>query len=236
MGVHLTKRELQKVLDSSSTFVEVLEKVNKNPKSASGTGKRYLKKHMEEIGCSFEQFDANHKLYKKNLCETLTIRNRHPNPFSYGCGLQNKSMRKYMLEAGFEYKCEKCGNDGKWQDEELVLQVDHTNGDNKDNRKENLRFLCPNCHSQTDTWGTKIKDKYVCPGCKKTYKGHGELCRSCSSIRNNPKKFDPSKKELEQAISNEKGNMVAVGKKFGVSDNSIRKRCRKLGIDWKYLN
>ena len=61
-----------------------------------------------------------------------------------------------MLEVGMIYECAYCGvND--WRGRKLVLPVDHVNGNWRDNRKENLRFLCPNCHSQTSTFGnTKI--------------------------------------------------------------------------------
>lgn len=53
--------------------------------------------------------------------------------------------------ANREYKCEIC-NISEWQNKPLVLQVDHINGIHNDNRVENLRFICPNCHSQTETF------------------------------------------------------------------------------------
>ena len=61
-----------------------------------------------------------------------------------------------------KYKCAICGNNGIWNNQKLVLQLDHKNGDNTDNRLSNLRLLCPNCHSQTDTFsGRNIKIKKI---------------------------------------------------------------------------
>lgn len=50
-----------------------------------------------------------------------------------------------------------CGIGNEWNGKPLTLQLDHINGDHSDNRLENLRILCPNCHSQTSTWGMKSR-------------------------------------------------------------------------------
>ena len=63
-------------------------------------------------------------------------------------------LRRYLQNFNvIPYICAICGNDGYWNGEQLSLQIDHINGINDDNRKENLRWLCPNCHSQTNTFG-----------------------------------------------------------------------------------
>lgn len=53
------------------------------------------------------------------------------------------------------YVCSKCNIEPMWDGEELMLEIDHINGVNNDNRIENLRWLCPNCHSQTSTFKGK---------------------------------------------------------------------------------
>lgn len=77
------------------------------------------------------------------------------------------ALRKWVIDYEIiDYKCsvKTCmfsTTEPIWNGDKLVLELDHVNGDNKDNRIENLRFLCPNCHSQTDTYKGKNKRKGV---------------------------------------------------------------------------
>ena len=60
-------------------------------------------------------------------------------------------MRHYLVE-NTVYECSECGVN-ELNGKHITLQVDHIDGDKENNTFENLRFLCPNCHSQTETWG-----------------------------------------------------------------------------------
>ena len=60
-----------------------------------------------------------------------------------------------MRASGVPYLCEACGLGKVWQGLELVLEVDHVDGNPLDCRLENIRFLCPNCHQQTPTYGRR---------------------------------------------------------------------------------
>jgi hypothetical protein len=81
----------------------------------------------------------------------------HPQPLEHvlvkGSRYQNVGkLRKRLINAGLkEQRCERCGID-RWLGEPIPLELDHISGDRADNRLENLRILCPNCHSQTETW------------------------------------------------------------------------------------
>jgi hypothetical protein len=60
-------------------------------------------------------------------------------------------LRRLVKQGDKSYKCENCGI-SSWGGVAIRLQIHHKNGDNTDNRKDNLTILCPNCHSQTDTF------------------------------------------------------------------------------------
>ena len=63
-----------------------------------------------------------------------------------------KGRKREKVIADQEGKCLGCGIE-KWMEEPLVLQLDHIDGNRRNDRRENLRALCPNCHSQTETFG-----------------------------------------------------------------------------------
>lgn len=64
----------------------------------------------------------------------------------------NSRLRHALVKTGRDEVCALCGMDATWQGEPLPLEIDHIDGDWRNNRAENLRFLCPNCHSTTDTY------------------------------------------------------------------------------------
>ncbi|MFD4875767.1 HNH endonuclease [Streptomyces sp. NPDC058420] len=64
-------------------------------------------------------------------------------------------LRRALDDLGVPHLCETCGVGDVWQGKRLVLEIDHVNGDRLDNRRENLRYLCPSCHSQTKTFANR---------------------------------------------------------------------------------
>lgn len=70
-----------------------------------------------------------------------------------GSTIRRGTVKKYLIEEGIlENKCALCPQGSEWNGKPLVLALDHENGISNDNRLSNLRLLCPNCHSQTETF------------------------------------------------------------------------------------
>ncbi|MFF3750042.1 HNH endonuclease [Streptomyces sp. NPDC002018] len=61
-------------------------------------------------------------------------------------------LRRALDEIGVPHECAECGAGPVWQGRSMTLEIDHINGDRSDDRRENLRLLCPNCHAVTATW------------------------------------------------------------------------------------
>lgn len=73
--------------------------------------------------------------------------------------MQSDRLRRAMTALGVVEKCTMCGTQPMWRGHPLPLEVDHIDGDWRNNRIENLRLLCPNCHSTTDTYRGRAKGR-----------------------------------------------------------------------------
>lgn len=108
---------------------------------------------FKNIAIKFNCYKTNQSgkgVYKAKTKMTDILSNK----FNFSrCQLKKRLIRENLIE----YKCvgEDCGNTGEWLGKPISLELDHINGVNNDNRIENLRFLCPNCHSQTPTFRVK---------------------------------------------------------------------------------
>lgn len=147
----VSDEEFKAIIANNFSYSDCLRALGLNTRGGSSTD--VLKRRIQELKCSTEHFNrgVSNGAYQKYTMETILTENS--NYVSISKLKQRLVKGKYL-----EYKCACCGIN-EWQNKPITLQLDHINGNNRDHRLENLRFLCPNCHSQTNTYAGKNKKK-----------------------------------------------------------------------------
>jgi Zn finger protein HypA/HybF involved in hydrogenase expression len=149
MILSIKQDRLEDLVKNSLAVTQVLEKLGLR---RSGSTLTRLGKYIKELGIDTSHFlgpglncGENHKGGNPPvpLDQLLTADSK----YSRHCVKGRLIKEKILIE-----KCALCGQLPEWQGKKLVFVLDHINGTNNDHRLENLRFLCPNCNSQTDTF------------------------------------------------------------------------------------
>jgi len=202
--------------------------------AASGSSYRLLKSEAIKNDLDFSHFlgqswSKGKKLLGKNRLslEEVMVENS-----TY----TTQSLKNRLFKEGIKSKfCEWCLLD-TWRNQPISLELDHINGISNDNRLENLRILCPNCHAQTDTYrgrnlkrkllGEPAKTQYFCGDCGSSVTKKNVKCRSCFKKGGNYYKIDwPSLEELLARIQSSSQRRVA--KELGVSDTAVKLHIRR---------
>lgn len=151
-----SKEWLQELCKNSYSYAEVLQKAGR--KQGGGT-QQTLKSKIElwEIDISHftgQRWQKSPNQNPQSGREKYTL----DEVFCKNSPVTQKVLRGYVeRHSVLEYKCEKCGCDGHWQDGEISLEIDHIDGDNTNNSIDNLHYLCPNCHALTETYRGRNK-------------------------------------------------------------------------------
>ena len=144
----VTKEQLQDVANKSNTNLDILIGLGYKK---SGKSLQKLSKLLVTLSIDTSHFN-NHNSKGKKLTEEFLI---------YGSCLDNQTIKKRIIKENLiPYICSECGIYDKYNGKPLVLQLEHKDGDPKNNIITNLTFLCPNCHSQTDTYGGRNNRKF----------------------------------------------------------------------------
>lgn len=122
------------------------------------------------INCQYCQKPVRQK-YCNPTCqhrwkyENITIPKILAGEYSAAANKNKRTILKFLTELN-GHKCSGCRLE-QWQNQKIPLDIDHVDGNNKNNLPENLRLLCPNCHRLTETWGNSKKQREL--------KSHGSV-------------------------------------------------------------
>ena len=233
MSVLNDEERLREAAKESGSMREVLDRMGVSGNSGSANY-RTLKKYAKMYDISLPTGAGglgNPKVENEKL---FSDRGVHVN---------GSTLRKRMVrDLGMENKCALCNLSDEWNGLPIVLQVDHINGKNTDNHIDNLRLLCPNCHSQTDTFCGKKPNKCECGASigKRSKRCRGCVTRAAASKEEKNSSINPGWVEkipwpsVEEVISMvESEGYSATGKKLKVSDNAVRKFLSRNDIDYR---
>ncbi|GAA1390130.1 hypothetical protein GCM10009613_30280 [Pseudonocardia kongjuensis] len=150
-----TDEQLAELVLSSETVAAVLRGLGYQP---SGGTHRLVVGHIRRLGLDTSHFRGR-SWAKGRPVRTRTARPLEEILVRNSPHRSTGHLRRRLISAGLKAaRCEHCGV-AEWRGRPLPLHLDHINGDHTDNRLENLRILCPNCHALTDTWCARKKKK-----------------------------------------------------------------------------
>jgi hypothetical protein len=239
MSSRYTEAMLRTVIAESRTYSDALRRLGLRP---AGGNHAAIKKYAARWGISTAHFDhdtarVDHlRRPRKPLREILVD----------GSTYHRGHLKRRLLAEGLKQpRCEVCGQDETWRGRPMALILDHINGVPNDNRLENLRIVCPNCAATFDTHcGRKNRLERVqrkCLRCGGEFIPAARSQRYCSRTcgrrwdragRSRPgtrKVERPPHKQLMAEIA--AGGYSAVGRRYGVSDNAVRKWVRQYERD-----
>jgi transposase-like protein len=225
------ENELRAAVASATSMSEVLRRFGLRP---AGGNHRQLRRWLDAWQISTDHFAqgwhgprAERTPLDKILVAGSTYHRGH--------------LKRRLYEEGLkERRCELCGQGEEWRGKRMALILDHINGVADDNRLENLQIVCPNCAATLDTHcgrqNRRPEVRRTCPHCGKEFVATDPRRRYCS--RYCGRRWDrhavprPGARRVErppyEALLEEIAatNWSAVGRRYGVSDNAVRKWVR----------
>lgn len=226
-----TKEEIEQIVKESKTLNEVLLKLGYS--STNGNNGNTVKNYLIKHNISYDHFTGKINPTKRT----------EENVFCKNSTANQTTLRRWYIKGNYtEYKCSICGLPPFWNNQPLTLTLDHIDGDNHNNELSNLRWVCPNCDRQLPTFGFKrgiktinkdslyfkeqqnrgSQDNY-CVDCGKQITKGATRCKDCFNKKRQTVER-PSPEQLKQELC--ETNFVEVGRKYGVTDNTIRKWCK----------
>lgn len=218
MSKYENKELFSEIINISNNLTDVC----RNLKIGTTKGNRdTIKKYILKYGINTSHFKVGIRNSISSKIELVDILVEN-STYIYTSNLKDR-----LYKSGLKDRiCELCTQDENWNGMKISLILDHKNGISNDNRIENLRIVCPNCNAGLDTHGGRNIKTYKYESisnkceCGIVICNTSKKCKVCDSI-NQRKVERPSKEDLIKDI--DKLGYSATGRKYGVSDNAIRK-------------
>lgn len=232
---NVDKEKLQEVFNQSTSVSNVLSYFGFIPQRKDS--RKLINSLILSYSIDLTKMHENLKIKLSEQCSKID--RGKPFEFVKGKFVGGSELIKHLKKIQHRMICSECGIGEEYNNKPISLQVHHIDGDNTNNVIENLQILCPNCHSQTDSFcGKKNRKPIKYCKCGEQILRTSKMCRKCTyenrlikELDKERRKFEISKEELEILIKEHP--MTKIGKMLGVSDNSVKKRCRLLGIELK---
>jgi hypothetical protein len=222
----MEKENLEKIIKISNSLAETLKNLGKR---AAGGNFKTLRKYIDKYDIDISHFNPE-KIRIEKLKKFLTEKKKDLSEILTKNSSYNRGhLKKRLYDEGIkECKCELCGQNEIWNGKKISLILDHINGVWDDNRIENIRIVCPNCNATLDTHcGKNLSPKNQ----KKLQYGFDIneqvdfrfiMTEEKNNINILKRKVDRPEYEVLLKEIDELG-YSATGRKYGVSDNAIRK-------------
>ena len=233
MATKYTRKILEKATAASESVAGVMRHLGLR---SSGSMHWYLSKRIKKFEIDTSHFRG--QSWRRGLPDLGRLSAKEILRYDRRKGKKEDSykLRRALREIDRPYRCEACGLKPEWNGKELRLQVDHKDGDVLNNHPENLRFLCPNCHSQTENYGSyknaKARKTVYCTSCDTMLSKGGPtgLCRRCSNQRPRTasRKIVLDQEELRSLVWEKP--VCQIAEDLGVSDTAIHKACKRLRV------
>lgn len=152
-----TKEMLLKATQGAQCYSDVLRNLGVNPQAGNF---RQLKKNLHYFNINVEHFLTSGQLTSIRQ-NTEAYRNKFikkpvEDYLFKGSGIRSATLKEKLYEAGLKKPvCEMCGQKNEWHGKNLIMILDHIDGNHENNELKNLRILCPNCNSTLDTHCSK---------------------------------------------------------------------------------
>ncbi|MFH8450357.1 HNH endonuclease [Streptomyces fungicidicus] len=155
-GAKWTRQILEPVVAASTSVNEVLRRLGLDP---VGGHHANISRRIRAYGIDTSHFTpaARTERQRNNQRRRTAAEILVEDTSAHTRRVPGSRLKRAMRELGMEERCALCGREPTWLGEPLPLEVDHIDGNWRNNRIENLRTLCPNCHSTTDTYRGRSK-------------------------------------------------------------------------------